>query len=835
MTLPRVVVGLPEWGLGGAHNYAAHLVRGLRRRGVEAGLFLTEEEESPLVRRTEARAPVPDDLPIDYLRTAPLDNWSDVWLGITRYLEERAPCIYIPNHNFRGSVVTAGLSDRVRVVGVLHNDAPYEYDHAARLGRFWNAAVAVNEAVRRRAIAAAPSIAARLVTIPIGVPLGSDPSLRSGTGPLKIVYHGRVRREQKRAVDLARVMLELDRRGVDAILTIIGDGDAREEIELVGRALIERGRLALLGTRPHDETLALLRTQDVFLLMSDAEGLPNAMLEAMAAGCVPVVSDIPTLVEVVRDGENGFTAAPGDAAGYASAIERMARDRELTSRLSARARATIQAEGYGLEQMLDRHVELFQRVEAAASAGRFRRTRATIPRPPREVAGVSILPGVFHSTLRATNRVPRWPNPSTALPRPTVATNGEQLRDTPIIVAITSGRISGVDVFAVNLVRELAARGYRAELVVTRPDDSVPERLPIPEDVPIGRLAVQRGTPWRARWRLMQRYLEDRAPCIYLPNYDWNHSCIAPRLDPRVRVVGIAHSDDPVHYDHLTRLADCWNGVVAVSRCIADHAVALAPGLASLMRTIPYGVAVPASIAARTGRAGRLRMAYAGRITRYQKRVFDLPSILDALCSRGVDAELTVIGNGPDVSEFLAASAAHAVSGRLRFVGGQPNERVMDVFDASDVVLLPSSFEGLPVSLLEAMGRGCVPVVSHVRSGVPELIRQGENGFTVPIGDIAGFAATLGRLAACPQELARLSMNAHRSIATGGYRASDMGDEYVALFEEVLQRKFPSRRGGVRPPLELQGLRSWFAPELPTLPAIAARVRRMLELARVGE
>ena len=138
------------------------------------------------------------------------------------------------------------------------------------------------------------------------------------------------------------------------------------------------------------------------------------------------------------------------------------------------------------------------------------------------------------------------------------------------IVSLTSGRVSGVDVFSANLVRSLRARRLGAHILMTSHDDSSPDPMPVPEDLPVTRLRVGRRTSWRARWKKLVRYLEGQAPCIYIPNYDWRHSCISPRLSSRVGIVGIVHSDDPLHYEHVARL-----GNDGIARLVPEESVEL--------------------------------------------------------------------------------------------------------------------------------------------------------------------------------------------------------------------------------------------------------------------
>lgn len=387
----RVILGLPEWNLNGVCIFAANLVRALNARGHDARLFITEEG-SPLVDYPRVGAPPPADIPVDRLRLTAYDRWSDAWIGVERYLEEQAPCVYIPNHDFRASCVTPRLSERVTVIGMIHADNALEYEHVGRLARHWDAVVAVNPSIRRRAAMEMPWLASRLAAIPIGVPLPARVAERTPSDVLRLVYHGELRAHQKRVLDLVGMLDLLVARGVRAQLTLVGDGPARADIEARGKSLIAAGHLVLRGALPHAETLAELERHDVYVLASEFEGTPNAMLEAMARGCVPVVSDLETLASVVAHDDNGLRFPPGDVAAFATAVASLAAAPARRAAMAVRAAATVRDGTWALDAMVEAWIALFERVEQAKAASP-RRPRARMSPPAPTMGGVSILPG----------------------------------------------------------------------------------------------------------------------------------------------------------------------------------------------------------------------------------------------------------------------------------------------------------------------------------------------------------------------------------------------------------------------------------------------------------
>ncbi len=97
----------------------------------------------------------------------------------------------------------------------------------------------------------------------------------------------------------------------------------------------------LLGRR--EDVPSLLRAADAFLFCSRTEGLPNALLEAMAAGCVALVTHVPGCRDCVSHNVTGWLMAPGSADAVAEALDRVLPDAALRQRLGGEARAWVRA------------------------------------------------------------------------------------------------------------------------------------------------------------------------------------------------------------------------------------------------------------------------------------------------------------------------------------------------------------------------------------------------------------------------------------------------------------------------------------------------------------
>lgn len=833
-----VIIGLPRWHATGPAIFAERLVRELVALGHDARILLTE---TGFNRVAEERAvgEVPADIPCDRLPSGPDDTWGQRWEALERYLEERGPCFYLMLHDWRNNIVARRLSNRVRLIGLCQADSVLEVDQVMRLGEQWNAIIAVSDPIHFKLASLRPHLAERMLTIRNAVPALDVAPTKAAGGPLLIAYSGELRPHQKRLDDMVDVACRLADRGVDFRLTFFGDGSHRAHLEHRTQSLIARGVVSFAGHRGGEDLLAELAAQHVFLLTSEFEGLSIAMLEAMSRGCVPVVSRLASQSLVIREGVNGLAADVGDIAAFAGHLERLAKDRALLARMASRAFATIAEDGYRVQDMLANYLALFDRLDQSFGRRGFARRRGPIAEPPRALGGVSILPGNHSLELGYMGSAVPWPDARTCR-----GGSGGALQTTPIaleghrvLVASTPGSISGVDVFAAHLVCGLRQRGIDARLHGHRPDSDADVPRDLPFDAYDASLDAEH-LDWPTRWRRVMAHLERLAPCIYIPNYDRDYSCIAPQLSERVRVVGIGHSDDPWHYEHLCRIGPACDAIVGVSRAITDHLRALAPDFALRLETIPYGIPLlqPATSSG-MGRASSpgapLRIIYTGRLVRRQKRALDLVSIARALDFRGIPFEMVIVGDG-DLRSAMEREGHDLVrTRRLWFTGTQPNAGVMELLATADAFLLPSAFEGLSVGMLEAMAHGVVPVVSDIRSGVPDVIVPGENGLVAPVGDIGKFTDHLERLYRNPEERARMATAAAATVAAN-YGVDAMIDRYVALFRRIVAEPFARPPGPVAPPAHLQAELTWstWASRIAADPAASVRrVTRRLQQA----
>jgi len=162
---------------------------------------------------------------------------------------------------------------------------------------------------------------------------------------------------------------------------------------------------------------------------------------------------------------------------------------------------------------------------------------------------------------------------------------------------------------------------------------------------------------------------------------------------------------------------------------------------------------------------GPLRILDVGRLVPEK----GAPVLLDAvtqLAGRGVDVELRLVGGGELEPDLRTQIANRGLEDRVALVGPVGQDEILAQYHWADVFCLPSFAEGLPVVLMEAMATG-QPVVTTPINGIPELVKDGENGYLVAPGRADLLADSLATLAADPELRARLGQQARSDVIAG--------------------------------------------------------------------
>jgi glycosyltransferase involved in cell wall biosynthesis len=153
------------------------------------------------------------------------------------------------------------------------------------------------------------------------------------------------------------------------------------------------------------------------------------------------------------------------------------------------------------------------------------------------------------------------------------------------------------------------------------------------------------------------------------------------------------------------------------------------------------------------------------------------------LAPRFPDLHFLLAGDGPEEKMLREKAAALGIADRVTFSGYVADTRL--VYLAADVLLMPSRYEGLPMTLLEAMAMG-LPVVASQLDGIAEVIGDGREGFLVPSDDASLFVERTAALLQDAELSSRIAQNARAKI-----EASFSVERMTSAVEEIYDRFLP--------------------------------------------
>lgn len=238
--------------------------------------------------------------------------------------------------------------------------------------------------------------------------------------------------------------------------------------------------------------------------------------------------------------------------------------------------------------------------------------------------------------------------------------------------------------------------------------------------------------------RLAARFARPRV-VVYTPNA-W------PFLAPRQRFAGW------IYQQTERRLAQRTDAIICVSTDEQRLALAARIAPAEKLALIPNGVDLAQARLARAEARALLRLPpeaiVIGSVTRFSRQKDPLAMIgaLAPVLQDFSDVHLCLIGDHPAQVERHADAEHHALDRRVHWVGFRQNSA--SLLAAFDLFLLPSRYEGLSYAVLEAMAAG-LPIVTTV-GGNADAVRNGENGFLVPVGDASALQSAVATLLSDP-------------------------------------------------------------------------------------
>lgn len=354
-----------------------------------------------------------------------------------------------------------------------------------------------------------------------------------------------------------------------------------------------------------------------------------------------------------------------------------------------------------------------------------------------------------------------------------------------IIHVVSSLNVGGMEHFVVRLADAQQQCGHRVFVLALRggPLAAEAERLGL-------RVRVLGGTQKALRvLRGLAALARLRPDIVHAHNPTSLHYAVLAKRVSRARVVMTDHGQG--RGSVRTPSAQEWSGLdhlVAVSQAVADRVQN--PALAGRTSVIHNGVDLAPARRDRAVVRAELGLGD-GPVGVIVARIDSLKghdTLLHALAQlrdQQVPLTMLIVGDGAErANRERLAEELGLDAGLVRFLGFRSDVR--EILAASDLFVLPSLTEGLPLSVLEAMSQGLPTIATRV-GGIPELIHDGQHGLLVPPNDREALAQALARLASSPDRRQILGAAAFER-ARDEFSFDAMTHAYEALYARLCPR-----------------------------------------------
>jgi glycosyltransferase involved in cell wall biosynthesis len=282
----------------------------------------------------------------------------------------------------------------------------------------------------------------------------------------------------------------------------------------------------------------------------------------------------------------------------------------------------------------------------------------------------------------------------------------------------------GVETYLLNMARETVKDGGQMWIAATKSADGPMRQLFTNAGAQFldwteyhgAFMSHQPGAPIQAR---MVADLVQIQPTLLALN-DCNDFSIGTasmlrQLRTYCTIIDTLHIDSPVrqYLDFRQRFVDVLDGVAATNQNTVHRFKQRYPRAASMdVRYVPNGVAMEDRKHA--PHDGTLRLLYVGRLAQDQKRILDLPPLLEQLQARAKPFAMTIVGDGPCREALASDLSRRSLADRVRLTGYLPPDEVANLYLSHDALVNLSTFEGFSMSVLEALAAGCVPVCTDI-------------------------------------------------------------------------------------------------------------------------
>lgn len=244
------------------------------------------------------------------------------------------------------------------------------------------------------------------------------------------------------------------------------------------------------------------------------------------------------------------------------------------------------------------------------------------------------------------------------------------------------------------------------------------------------------------------------------------------------KVIQIVH--DEYNLSLSIKFENCIDKFIAHSLHIYNKLSDSIPNRKSDIAFIHYGIPIQQNINKVRNIENKLNLLFLGRHVK-DKGIFDLYEINTIIKKRNIEVNWTILGKGPETEKILKQWKNEI---NVTFKTPYSNKELFEIVSKNDILILPTKFEGFPVSILESMSVGCVPLTTDIPGGIQEIVIDGITGYKCRINDNFAFADKIELLHNDRSLLTKMQQESIH-LVENNFDVKKQSKIYQSYFEEV--------------------------------------------------
>ncbi len=320
--------------MGGVETWSISEYKRLKEMGKEPVLIIESDKKNEI----DASG-----LNKEYMPSRRKMSEAEHYMYMIDMLLRELPCAVICNFGGEAAgpafVAKRIAGESVRCIMVNHSDDSIYYETSCDANEAIDYSVVISSEMKKKMIAMGfPEGKLEELIWEIPCKEKYDRKKRTSNNKIRIGFAGRITVGAPKRTDLfPKLICMLNEHAIDYEFSIAGDGPYLDELKREVELVDDNKRVVFLGRIEHNKIEEFWHNQDIMISLSDYEGHSISQCEAMAAGSVPVITDVSGARDDVCDGVNGYVVPVGSVEEMADRINRLNEDRDLLFQMSRKA------------------------------------------------------------------------------------------------------------------------------------------------------------------------------------------------------------------------------------------------------------------------------------------------------------------------------------------------------------------------------------------------------------------------------------------------------------------------------------------------------------------